>query len=238
MLKGKINVGITETDPTVPQHVKNITEEQISNWDKGGNTDLSNYYTKEEIDNKGYITEVPEVEQIQSDWNQDDETAASYIQNKPFYEETETSEITILESGVREFPLTDDEMMFYTYTFTDEEKAIMSSLTSGTLRLTVDSEYSTEVYIEDIQQSVVSNGPEMFNVAIGDGTIVRFRLMGDSLYITLADETSYNVELVCITEVSSVVKIEEKYLPDTVATKEYVAQAIADAIANLSTTAE
>ena len=59
----------TETDPTVPQHVKNITTTQISNWDtaygwgnhatqgylKSGdvpNTDLSNYYTKGESDGK------------------------------------------------------------------------------------------------------------------------------------------------------------------------------------------
>jgi len=59
----------TETDPTVPQHVKNITTTQISNWDtaygwgnhatqgylKAGDvpsTDLSNYYTKGESDGK------------------------------------------------------------------------------------------------------------------------------------------------------------------------------------------
>ena len=59
----------TETDPTVPQHVKNISATQISNWDtaygwgnhatqgylKSGdipNTDLSNYYTKTESDGK------------------------------------------------------------------------------------------------------------------------------------------------------------------------------------------
>jgi len=59
----------TETDPTVPQHVKNITTTNISNWNtaygwgnhatqgylKSGDvpgTDLSNYYTKTESDNK------------------------------------------------------------------------------------------------------------------------------------------------------------------------------------------
>ena len=59
----------TETDPTVPQHVKDITTTQIANWDtaygwgnhatqgylKAGdvpNTDLSNYYTKGESDGK------------------------------------------------------------------------------------------------------------------------------------------------------------------------------------------
>lgn len=225
-----------EKDPTIPQHVKNITEEQISNWDEGGNVDLSDYYTKEEIDNKGYITELPEieVEQKQANYNQNDSTQPDYIKNRPFYEGVTTNEIVILEKGDRDFPLTNDEMMFYTYTFTEEEKNIMNSLTSGTLKLTVNSEYSQEKYIADVQQSVVANGPESFNVTLGDGNTVRFRLKGDSLYITLADETRYNVELVCITETSSIVKIDEKFLPDTVATKDYVDQAIAEAIANLN----
>ena len=161
-------------------------------------------------------TVVFEDEVAQSDWNQNDSTQPDYIKNRPFYEDVTTNEIVILEKGDRDFPLTNDEMMFYTYTFTEEEKTIMNSLTSGTLKLTVNSEYSQEKYIADIQQSVVANGPESFNVTLGDGNTVRFRLKGDSLYITLADETRYNVELVCITETSSIVKIDEKFLPDSV----------------------
>ena len=39
-LKGKLSVGVyvptfTESDPTVPEHVKAITQEQIENWDNG-----------------------------------------------------------------------------------------------------------------------------------------------------------------------------------------------------------
>ena len=175
-------------------------------------------------------TVVFEDEVAQSDWNQNDSTQPDYIKNRPFYEDVTTNEIVILEKGDRDFPLTNDEMMFYTYTFTEEEKNIMNSLTSGTLKLTVNSEYSQEKYIADIQQSVVANGPESFNVTLGDGNTVRFRLKGDSLYIALADETRYNVELVCITETSSIVKIDEKFLPDTIATKEYVDQAIGTAL--------
>lgn len=37
----------SETDPTVPEHVKNITQEDIDKWNSGGGGD---YYTKEEID--------------------------------------------------------------------------------------------------------------------------------------------------------------------------------------------
>lgn len=41
------NSTFAETDPTVPTHVKNITQEDIDKWNSGGDGD---YYTKEEID--------------------------------------------------------------------------------------------------------------------------------------------------------------------------------------------
>lgn len=40
---------IEETDPTVPEHVKAITEEDIAKWNQGG-ADLSDYATKEYVD--------------------------------------------------------------------------------------------------------------------------------------------------------------------------------------------
>lgn len=40
----------TETDPTVPIHVKSITQQNINNWNgKVDSSDLANYYTKSEI---------------------------------------------------------------------------------------------------------------------------------------------------------------------------------------------
>lgn len=58
-LVGKIGTGIfipDEVDPTVPSWVKEITQEDIDRWDSGAGVDLSNFYTKEEIENKGYLT--------------------------------------------------------------------------------------------------------------------------------------------------------------------------------------
>ena len=52
-LKATLNTGVfvsTETDPTVPEHVKTITEEDIDKWNQGG-ADLSEYATKEYVDN-------------------------------------------------------------------------------------------------------------------------------------------------------------------------------------------
>ena len=53
---------VQEADPTVPAHVKNITEEDIAKWNQGG--DLSGYATKEYVDNmfKTGITNVLEGE--------------------------------------------------------------------------------------------------------------------------------------------------------------------------------
>lgn len=45
---------MNESDPTVPSWVKDITQEEIDNWN---NVDLSSVYTKEEIDNKGFLTQ-------------------------------------------------------------------------------------------------------------------------------------------------------------------------------------
>lgn len=40
----------TETDPTVPSHVKGITQQNITNWNnKADSSDLANYYTKSEV---------------------------------------------------------------------------------------------------------------------------------------------------------------------------------------------
>ena len=87
-----------------------------SSWEmvsaSGSSADLSNYYTKTEIDNKGYLTQHQDISgkvdkeigkglstndyttaekeklaslqpQIQSDWNQPDSTAKDFIKNKP-----------------------------------------------------------------------------------------------------------------------------------------------------------
>lgn len=40
---------VQETDPTVPEHVKSITKEDIAKWNQGG--DLSEYATKEYVNN-------------------------------------------------------------------------------------------------------------------------------------------------------------------------------------------
>ena len=60
-INGQVGNGIfipAETDPTVPNHVKEITVEDIDRWNE--EVDLSVFYTKEEIENKGYLTDIPD----------------------------------------------------------------------------------------------------------------------------------------------------------------------------------
>lgn len=62
---------------------------ESNGWEKSS-VDLSNYYTKDEINDKGYITQ-----QVQPDWNETDSTSAAYIANKPFEKTTFTDDIFI-----------------------------------------------------------------------------------------------------------------------------------------------
>ena len=52
----------TETDPTVPSHVKSITQQNINNWNgKADSSDLANYYTKSEV-NSAIVNFTPIIE--------------------------------------------------------------------------------------------------------------------------------------------------------------------------------
>lgn len=52
----------TESDPTVPNHVKGITQQNITNWNnKVDSSDLANYYTKSEV-NSAIVNFTPIIE--------------------------------------------------------------------------------------------------------------------------------------------------------------------------------
>lgn len=88
----KWNKGGTETDPTVPQHVKNITEEDITKWNNG----------KTETD-----PTVPDcVKNITQEdidkWNNPPAVDYSTAQNKPMINGTEVSgEISLEDIGAQ-----------------------------------------------------------------------------------------------------------------------------------------
>lgn len=182
----------------------------------------------------------PEGRGAQADWSQNDKNSDSYIKNRPFYantyiDEDYSEETVILEEAERTFTCIDSELSIYRYDFTDEEKTIVTSLNnkSGIYRLTVDGE---------IFDMPVSFGEGQFTE--GEWHSISFDVNEDgSSYgdfnvgynkITTQFSPVNEISLTFIPVVEEVVKIDEKYLPDTIATKEYVDQAIAEAIANLN----
>lgn len=81
-----VNNGVVvpeEIDPTVPSYVKEITQEDIARWNE---VDLSNVYTKQEIDNKKYLTSVPGEYVTETELN-----------NKKYVTQTEASEYATKE---------------------------------------------------------------------------------------------------------------------------------------------
>lgn len=53
LTRGDVTSVFSESDPTVPSHVKSITQTDINNWNNavgGGDVDLTNYYTKAQVD--------------------------------------------------------------------------------------------------------------------------------------------------------------------------------------------
>lgn len=144
------NIHIEETDPTVPDFVKNITQADINNWNShsgsGGSVDLSNYYTKSQVDAKiptnvsafnndsGYLT------QHQSLTNY---ATKSYV---------DTAVANVNTSG------SVDLSNYYNKTETDE---LLSNE-----RDSIDEEYASKSYVDgklkdiDISSSTISSGIE------------------------------------------------------------------------------
>lgn len=155
-------------------------------------------------------------EQVQVDWNQNNSTQPDYIKNRVCYSEgVITNEVVILERANRFFDILNSEMQIFDYKFTDEEKSILESLNgkSGTLRFTIEDRiYERQTVInEDMVVRIYEQvGDRYDNYNISYGTI-------DTQFIRTND-----ISLTFVTVEETIVKLPEKYLPDTVATKEYV----------------
>lgn len=158
-----------------------------------------------------------EPEHVQADWDQNDSTQPDYVKNRICYSEgSSTKEVVVLERASRLFDIDDSEMQIFDYTFTDGEKSILESLNgkSGILRFTIEDRiYEQQTVINEdmvvrIYEQVGNNRYD--NYGINYGTI-------DTQFIRTND-----ISLTFITTEENVVKLPEKYLPDTAATKQYV----------------
>jgi hypothetical protein len=106
-------------------------------------------------------------------------------------------------------------MQIFDYKFTDEEQSILESLNgkSGILRFTIEDRiYERQTVInEDMVVRIYELVDNRYdNYGISYGTI-------DTQFIRTND-----ISLTFITTEETIVKLPEKYLPETIATKQYV----------------
>jgi len=156
---------------------------------------------------------------IQSDWNQNDETAADYVKNRPFY-----------------VGLTETEWLPETSVLIDTDEVRISSTFEN--EITVGTTYSvtfdgtTTEYIgtkfEYKGKNLVYFGDDFMQVLQGaiKGTV--YSVLNGALIISTTNETLIGAtHTISIREVSEqIIKVPEKYLPESLATKSYVEELI------------
>ena len=164
---------------------------------------------------------------VQPDWNQNDETAADYVKNRPFYTGNPVETVLVEESTV---------------SFSESRNGKYRGEFLSTFSATVGETYkvSWDGTVYECTCVDFHNIPAIGNLSIaGAGSdtgepFIMGILNGEGIQIVTADTSASHT--VSISGVVSVVKIDEKYLPNTVATKSEVevAQTTAD---NAQTTA-
>ena len=193
--------------PTIPPTV----EEQLR-ADMG---DLADLTTE---DKSSLVAAINEARQtggggVQPDWNQNDETAPDYVKNRPFYTGNPVETVVVEESTV---------------SFTGHG-GIYAALFPSTFEATVGETY--KVYWDGAVYECTcvnfDNTPVIGNLSIvglGSDTGEPFLMIisnGEKIEIGTAD-TSASHTFSISGFVQEVVKIDEKYLPDTIATKSEV----------------
>ena len=193
---------------------------------------IKDIQAREDLGNLG--TRVTELEQhggggsVQPDWNQNDSTAADYVKNRPFYIGNPVETVLVEESTV---------------TFEDNGGMYMGQLES-TFSATIGETYKVSWDGAAYECTCVSfNGEHAIgNLSIvsagsdtGEPFIIGIR-NGVAIQIVTAD-TSASHTFSISGFVTEVVKIDAKYLPNTVATKSEV-EAAQTTAENAQTTAD
>ena len=144
----------------------------------------------------------------QSDWNQNDKTASSYIKNRPFYTDYTEEKTLIKESHVNFRESRGRYLGSLRSTFTPIVGETYKVSWDGTVYESVCLNDQGRIAIGNISiMGAGSNTGEPFFIAVGDRTYIYTLDTASSHVISISGRTI------------QVVKINEKYLPDTVATK-------------------
>ena len=167
---------------------------------------------------------------VRSDWNVNDETSLSYVKNRPFYTRDPVETILVEESTVSFADAGGVYVAEFPSTFSATVGEIYKVYWDGAAyeRTCVAVSGSSFLFIGNL--SIIGMGPdtgEPFIIGVSNGK-------GTQIATT---DTSSSHTISIIGFVQEVVKIDEKYLPNTVATKSdvEVAQTTAE---NAQTTAE
>lgn len=180
------------------------------------------YETKEEA-----RTKYDELSSIKSDWNQNDETAADYVKNRTHYEKSESNEII---NGTFEFRDMYDAGSYYSAFVTEFEAFPECPFKVGD-RATVVFDGITYDLVVDNDGIISSNG-SYAAWQLGENDFLISYLDGSKVL----DCSTGNVEATTHT-ISVIVhsieihKLDKKFLPDNIATVEYVDSKSTDGIA-------
>ena len=165
---------------------------------------------------------------VQPDWNQNDETAPDYVKNRPFYTGDRVETVLVEESTVS-FDVADGMYMgnlesTFSATVGDTYKVSWD----GTVYECTCAEFSGQATIGNLSiAGVGSDTGEPFLVVVNNGRRIK---------IGTADASASHI--ISISGfVSGVVKIDEKYLPDTIATKSDVDEKLGNCIKTVNGTA-
>ena len=158
---------------------------------------------------------------VQPDWNQNDDTQPDYVKNRPFYTGDPVETVLVEET---------------TATFS-ENNGLYSAEVPSTFDATVGEAYKVswdgtvyECICGDRGKALVLGNPSIIGAGSDTGEPFLVGVINGNGIIIYTTDTSDSHTFSISVSVSEVVKIDEKYLPDTVATKPEVeaAQTVAN----------
>ena len=176
-----------------------------------GTADTASSHT---ISISGRTTQIVKIDPkylFQPDWNQNDETAPDYVKNRPFYTGY-TEEKTLIKESTVMFKANGDR-------YRGSLRSTFTPIVGETYKVSWDGTAYESVCLN--AQGGIGIG-NLSIVGVGSNTGEPFLIeVGNQIYIYTLDTASSHVISIS-GRTTQVVKIDEKYLPDTVATKSYV----------------
>lgn len=173
----------------------------------------------EYVDNAIASINIPE--QIQVDYNQNDETASDYIKNRPFYEEYEEYEGVFVDNSNITDIQQENSVAGYTFNKTFSEQDLLT--------ITINGEIYPNLSCGSIQGDLYLYG-NLSLAGLGDDTgepfCIVINLSDKTIAVMQTISSTYDWQDFKITKIESgfIVKkkLDVKFVPDEIATKDYV----------------